>query len=43
MLTEESVQKEEDSIKMEMGKIKAVGHLNLASVDIYFLLECASS
>lgn len=43
MLTEESVQKEEDEIKMETGKIKVVGQLNLVSIDIYILLECASS
>lgn len=43
MLKEEFVQKEEDDIKTEIGKIKAVGQLNLVSIDIYILLECASS
>lgn len=36
-------QTDKDNIKMEIGKIKATRHLNLASIDIYVLLECATS
>lgn len=43
-ITEESVHRQtRTTLRWRQGKIKATRHLNLASIDIYVLLECATS